>query len=681
MVSAPVNVYTAKTANQVAKVRVLLGPADGSADEFTETFDLIPIEIAIMAGAQPDYAVFEFKTDRITEIVDATETVTGKRDEFSFNRQVWVRVHARNSKGNVIDGDYRTLFWGELLTETLHIDPFSQRITVAARVAPYHFGGLLEGEYHWDANSGDSVLIAVDPVFNPLIDGIIEGNRAAMMGQALPNGQPVALTGSDGQETWVDPDAVRTEAARLTIGEASTGEDDNTQIEGDLWDLNQAVSIISTRLIADSGFVFAPDTKSGSGTIWDDQPVIKNLKLPRGRHLHELLDMLLIPHGYAWYLDHSSFDPDVAFGASALPEIICFRRGDGINRSVKLQPTGEELDLAKTNTSQIDLRTDVGNLTNKMYGWGSFEQKELTLELFRGWPEADDALTAENLRRSDVDSIYNVSQKHEAWRLWVGNEAGDYTDTRETVAPIASYLDLSGVFGRAVPTRRMIDDCLTLDAEGKRRPPYLEWWPGDESREGWTEPRWEEVPPEWGWVILPDQIGILFTGDIPPELMIDAGDDCKVRITATVTGDERLNSDSAPNLDESPSLREVPLFLDLSDRFHKRSVQADGDLASVLADDENGADEVDDASELQDYLAAMLETELSAEMQSSFRLHGIHTDYEISDLIISVEGRDIFLNRNAFDADANAQAKYPQVYGIRWLFQEQVTEIITEAVG
>lgn len=159
--------------------------------------------------------------------------------------------------------------------------------------------------------------------------------------------------------------------------------------------------------------------------------------------------------------------------------------------------------------------------------------------------------------------------------------------------------------------------------------------------------------------------------------MIEAANNCKLRITCTVTGDARLNATSTPNFDESPNSRSIPLFLDLSDRYHKRSRQTTGDYASVLTGD---ADEADDESDLQAYIADVLENELSADIDCEFKLHGIHTQYEIGDLVASVDGRDIFLNRNKPNPSTKVPRKYVQIVGIRWMVNEQQTELMVENV-
>lgn len=667
MTSAPINVYSENTANGAAKIRVFLGPADGSASEFTESFNLRPLEVFRIAGSRPDYAVFEFKTDAICEKRDVAKTVTPDRDEISFNRQIYVQAEDANQQDYYDEDAEETvkmstvIFWGELLTETLQIDPRSQQITIAARVADYHFGNVLEGELQYNPIDSSFYTVPVDPICNPLIDGVVENNAAFYI-----------IEPYNRNYIWVDPEAIRTQPARDAI-EASTTVPISAYPEE--WFLSDIAQTLAIWLLGDREFIAAAiysnfiegesefDAAEATYQIFRDEPDIKNLQLKRGQHLNQLLDTILIPNGYSWWLDPSPFDPE----NSKKPVITFFRHGEGKFTEVYLQASGEDLELAETNAQQITVKTDVGNLTTEMRGWGSFEKKELSIVLKRGWPEADDTLTQEDLRRSDPDSAYNTADKKNVWRLWVANEAGDYNGLR-TTSPheITSYLDLSSVFDLYIPHRRVVEDCLTYASNGKRRNPYLEYTIDSGAQ-------FSEAPPDFGWVILPDQLGIYITADVPPEELIDGGNDTFLRLTCTVSGDARLNSTSSPGIDESPSLRTVPLFLDVSDRYHKRSVQTTGPYASELAGD--GADEADDADELQAFLADTLENELSAEMQCDFELHGIHLQYQISDVITYVSGRNIYLNRNKAFSE-----KFVQIIGIRWDFQRQTTGLIVEDV-
>ena len=50
---------------------------------------------------------------------------------------------------------------------------------------------------------------------------------------------------------------------------------------------------------------------------------------------------------------------------------------------------------------------------------------------------------------------------------------------------------------------------MAFDEKQQRRPPHVEWHNPDTDA-------WEEVPHEWGFTVLTDQMGIYFTGETPP---------------------------------------------------------------------------------------------------------------------------------------------------------------------
>lgn len=57
-------------------------------------------------------------------------------------------------------------------------------------------------------------------------------------------------------------------------------------------------------------------------------------------------------------------------------------------------------------------------------------------------------------------------------------------------------------------------------------------------------------------------------------------------------------------------------------------------------------------------------------------MFGIVNSYQRGDLIAKVAGRDISLNRNSSDV---ATRKFPQVMGIKYDYEEQVTLLITSS--
>lgn len=640
MTSAPANpeIETAKPGTQFL---VWLGDdSGGTPTEEDETTALKLLEITRTAGGRSlDTAVFAY------DLGETGERLVDLQTPDSWNRQLEVRVADEEGEPTA-----QAAFWGALSIQSIGISARDEAASVTARIEPYHFGSVCKG-YHvndpvaHDPGDGEVVLIEKDIRFNPLIDGKIEFNRGTVS------------SGTFRYDLWVDPESVRT-ATAITYQDLNVVE----------WELRECILALCKLLNPSETYIKNPTANDLAITLLDldNPPVIRNVTLPRGFYLPYYLDALLEPHGFGWFLRLGFNDDGTMFR-----KIAVFKRGEGEERDVYLQRPGEDIDLAKSNVSDLAVETSIADLANVVTGYGSLEEREVTIELYRGWPEADDSLSCDDLDRTYPDSVF--AQHQTAWRLWVANEAGDYNGLRTSVAPISATTDLASVFTRAVPCRRRLYDCLTYDENGNRRPPFIEWYDPDEAD---SDLRWK--PLEAGSVaILNDQIGIYFTGATPPSSIVAAGEDARIRITGTIQGDARIQY-QATRRPESPNGLNVELVLDLSDRFHDREVfdVFPSAFQSVLADDPNGAAERDDATALETFVKKVRDTEDAAAIRASVTLHGIHWDYEIGQVIRKVEGREISFNRFA---ESSETKRYLQIYGISYDRQRQQTTLTLDA--
>src|SRR5690606_4368716 len=120
-------------------------------------------------------------------------------------------------------------------------------------------------------------------------------------------------------------------------------------------------------------------------------------------------------------------------------------------------------------------------------------------------------------------------------------------------------------FGILYDKRRRAEDCLTFGTDMFRQPPRLEW-----SDDGGTT--WQPVPDDgWQWSLLETQLGIRFQGNTPPQELMAAGDNARVRLCCTVVGDECIEGKAAAegfNVDVMGEPGEVWQVLDVSDRYH-----------------------------------------------------------------------------------------------------------------
>ncbi len=414
---------------------------------------------------------------------------------------------------------------------------------------------------------------------------------------------------------------------------------------------------------------FIKNPTSEDLAIWlEDAPVVRNVKLPPGKYLNEYLDLILPAHGYGWRLDYEFTDE----GAKRV-SIAIYSLNKGQEVELYQQRPGDTVGAKFTtsNVTDFDLETEIASSANEVLCRGGRKLIEITMLLYRGWPESDDSKTVEDLTQSTGGS-YAVHQA--AWRLWVGNEGGDYCGKRVTVKPIPSTpFDLSPVLGaNTIAKRRKPHDCLTHysdDPDGgsrRRRQPLVKYK---------IDGQWKPLPDGWGETLLEDQIGVYFGADAPPEELIALGDAAEIQLTFTVESDECIEATAAKQ-DSSPNGRTNVLMLDVSDRFQYRQVQTTGDLKSAL-EAEASADEKDDTEALAAFAESLRSIEDVAVIRGTVNLIGIHLQYKIGQIVKRIRGREVSLNRMA---KTSAEKKYLQIVAIAYDYATQSTKLTLEPV-
>ncbi len=645
MTTPPAFPNAGRTAAAPVPIVVRLGNEDGDApdaESVVEHLRLLRI-VRSAGGRESDYAVFAYDLDKTGQRLVDLQTLTG------WNRQIEVL-----GLGDTGSPDGEVLFWGDLSAATIAIDPTGEFATVQAVISPHLFGDPILGQKVIDPLDDDLNIVDyhVTPVFNPLVDGEVRKNMSE-------------TTDPDGNyKPWVDPDSISSDAASSLHGTS-----------GAFWTIDEAINTLQQAWNGDEEFIENFDAVDND--IFDDAEELKNVLIRRGRYLPDALDALLYPLGFNWFVDFSYEDTaDPGDGSDHEPtwevkrSIVVFKRGSGVEKQVYFQRPGEAFDPTKSNAPNVGVNWDVADLANIIEGYGSFQEREITIELYRGWHPAHDHLKADDLDLENKNSaFYMQTWGRNVHRLWIANEAGDYTGLREEIDDIP---DLRDVFDGYVPKRRRLYECLTFtdDENRQRRPAFAEWYNPEVEA-------WEPIPPEWGYTILSEQIGIYFTGNLAngPAKLIELGDDARIRVTGTIVGDQRINRFSTTS-GNSPNSRDVTLFLDLSDRFHDRQRNGAGNYASIFYGITIEADEADDGSALQDYVDQLSVIEESAALDAEVSLHGIHFDYKIGDIVTAVEGRNISLNRNSPDSDTK---RYMQITGLTIDYQNQQTILRVEA--
>ncbi len=548
------------------------------------------------------------------------------------------------------DGKLTTcLFSGVVVAATLTIDQGNEQVQIRAETAPHLFGKPVEGMETWGYLSGTTKLTVEDDiVFQPTIDGEVEDNQHNKTDPTYK------------YPLFIDPESARTETARLADGSGTPKE----------WSLYDAVGHLMWSLNGSQSWIKNTNAKA----LVQQALAVKNLTIPLGLYLPDALDRILTPHGLTWRILLHQQDDD-----TLLRKIHIFKRGEGVKRQIFLQPSGELLNRGKTNIAELSIDSNISDMVNKVVAYGAKERAEVTIELYPGWPATDDGLSAQSLKKSDPVSQY--SAKPHVWRLWVANEAGDYSGLR--TAPDLSVipdqpLDLDSVFSDWYPHRRVFEQCLTMRKEGTDTEPFHRPWPV--VVEYWNNDEREWVIIEGGYIVRSDQLAIEFTGDEPPkEIMdlysLDNSTYPRIRVTAVITGDKRLKKEKTVS-QGSPSSREIVLTLNVSNRFIDDFRVTSGTYKSRF-DSLDPSFERNDATKLQQFVDDVLDIESAAVVGGAFPLFEIRTDYELGNLVTEISGRNISLNRFT---NAAGKARYPQITAIEWDFSDQKTILFTEPV-
>ena len=555
-------------------------------DEVSKT--LIPRVVMQSAGGQ------ELDSADLQWII--SEPLTERTQPADFTKMVDVLLDNK-TKDRMHLGDY--------VTENETVSADIEALAASSQLRPYHFGDPLAGEV-WLNPLTDTQETVKKPIeFNPNIDGV---PIASMSDAERDDGN---------SKIWIHPHAAHTTRSQTY----------NTQTPSK-WTLEEAIKAVCWHCNPDETIIRNPTDFSSLTSA----PDLEAVTIDRGQYMPAYLDGLLHPLGYNWFLDYGSTagtDGATKFDKQK-PQIRLFQKGVGTEKKLYHQAPGNDLDLSETNLAEYTIARHIGDMQNAVRVLGDYERREITIELYPAWPESQDTLTADELKKSETGSRY--TQYPTVWRLWAANEDGGLKDLRTTTQPAGDPPDLTTVFTNYTPHRRRLEPPLTYQGESgekTRRDVFVET---SNNGGGWT--------PYAGTVaILPDQIGILFSEDKPPPEAM--GDTARVRVTGTIAGDFRIEGE-ATRQSSAVNGRNVWLELDRPEKFVDRAVQTTGTWASELS---GPADEQDDTAAITTYAEKLRDEAGHAEIDCEFKLPGIHLYYEIGDLLTTIEGRNVTLDQ------------------------------------
>lgn len=570
-----------------------LGPAGGAVPSGADTFENCSAVLVVQSasGSRLDFAQLEFSL---------TESVQDWEIPESFARMVQVEFP---------DADQTRIHLGDYVREKTEVRQDGEAFTGQSQLRNYHFGTPISGYDVWDPISSSDVTLQDHIVFNPTIDDRTLFNRS----------DKARTTGANGY-LWTHPETMS----------GSDGETYHEQTRNE-WTLKQSIKALMDLLNTDEEFIAWPNTASYD--LLDDAPILRNVRLEMGWYLPKCLDTLLIPLGYNWYIEYV---PDAL--SEGKPRITIFKIGSGSEKELLFQRHGEVLDLEVSNLNQYSVDANIADSFNAVDVFGEFEEVEVTVPLYPGWPATGDSLASSDLAKGGSSYEGNES----VWRLFIANEAGDLDPTTSRIGQMPEVPDFSGIFTSFAPHRRVLGECLTYmdddtGALSKQRLPIKVEYSIDAGA------TW--LPEESNWTIklLPDQIGVLFDGNEIPTELYDADTDFRLRITGTIFGDSRIKGEATKQT-FAVNGRTNKLVKCMPEKFQSRWRQTSGDYASVYASGTLSADEKDDTEEITDYAEKLRDQNQYAEIDCEFRLPGWQTEYKIGDLITKIAGREINLD-------------------------------------
>lgn len=609
---------------------VLLGDEEGNfPDRIEDEIDWLKIqEVRLGSGAD--------RLDTIICTMDlelAEQRLIDLTVPIGYDRVIEIRKIGEEENGS----EDLIIAWGRIVKFREVINRDVEQLEVVARLDHHLIGGLLQYYHTYDV-IGDAVMVVEDDiVFNPVIDDKVESNLSSDYE-------------FEGFFIFVDPESMRTTAARSTQGQAAQA-----------WYLHEAVYYICKLLfdMRNLGAFTLPD-KDHLFKVFEnfDEALFKNVRIPLGSSLPSALDKLLKPFGYSWY-PSTKIDKD----GNVQNVLEFFELGKGTNLDVYLERPGNRIDNLNTNLDDFSCEYSVADLTNQVAAFSKKILREGTFELHKGWDEDLDVTDLDDLKRENLDA---QPELRDVGRKWVLNEAGDYTGLR---TEITQYTDLTDLLGDYVVKRRKLETPVTRRDSDANNLITVDWM-NPETEE------WEPV--KWSFSILERECGIYIEGDQPPEALWDLVQEdpstARIRVTASIRGDSRTWT-FADKQDSSPNGQVIESIIDLSSEFDDRAVLKTGSLQSKFKDDPS--DEIDPESQMELYSNYHRDRDDAATVNTSMMMDGIdHTECKRSCTIGTVNGRNLILD--ATNPEDQASRKL-QIVGINYrLAGEQRTELILE---
>lgn len=596
--------------------------------------DVVPLQIHRSAGGQ---------------MMDSAQLMNDPRGSITYVQNAGIGQGSEADveiTASVPGSSEKVVFWGKVTRQQISIQDGNagEHLISTARIEDFHFGYPIIGMRVYDELAQEIYTADCEQIiFNPIHERKSVGNRR------------------DGQLAFIYPET-------LPFDEV-TQEDDS---DGQFWTLAELVHYLCIQANEFQTYVDNP-TFAELDALFSSEDIVRHLPLKNGLYLPKALDAVLEPFGYTWA---------VFLNGVGKRKIGIWKRGVGVNsRAVYLGSPLSVVERGLQNLASCDIHFDASACYNSVIGLGGFIEIEGTWELLRCWPASEDSLPVSN---PDVliEGHANFKDHQYTWRKWVLNENGDYKGMRagNSYSQAKSFdadtadadADLTQVEGRDtyiwLTRRKRFRPTLSCDdfghPVGQVQGCVVEYYNSDTgARNGWQPITGMEC------MISNKECAVLFTGTHPPKEIVRQGSSAKVRITATIRFERRVQR-WAKRQGGSPLSDTQILTLDLRDRFHWRYVSPTSKYKSAVDGGTQLANQIDDRDKLGEYCEEIRRAWDQASVNGPLTLEGC--DWIAFEMGIAVTGID---GRNISFASRYDNQNYPVIVGMTYDCQAQRTHL------
>jgi hypothetical protein len=398
-----------------------------------------------------------------------------------------------------------------------------------------------------------------------------------------------------------------------------------------------------------------------------------------------------------------------------------------IRHSLWAPNVGEDISFAAQTGQKLlfamDINESIAPLINNPWGLGDVYKFEITAELVPGWKDDDLVPDTENLYFTDAElmaednpDIYDFykyyhqrgsSFKPSVGRLWVLNETGRFSELpfdRGPAFDFSTVLPAEHAFSGGKRTfgpfaRRFLNPISIYEHTYQSLPIKVEF-----SFDGGTT--WLPIPanivncrdqcgiiisqPNLHEILPPGEAGIASGGSIDGELLSYWTSLCddklagrvwkddqwktRVRVTAQVAMDQRINRQEAPSPQSGSPLWQSGIF-DFSDKYDLK-IRTESSVYAVGG--HTFTNETDCIARMNDHLGLIHSVNQDRSISGRFTLAKLWLDgsyrlpFEVGDIIENISGRDYSLKSNIGPASV-----YPEIIQVIYMPRVQKMILIT----